>query len=159
MYLGEEEAWRRIRGAVSNVDSELDAILTALRRADLTTARARQPDLDASSEMVAEGISRAIDINVAAAATPIHQLWAARDVGRCPSRPLSCGLEGFCERLAAMPVLARAVEQGYEGTIDDGHLEHGDANPRPDGPHFPLNRAVYPPEPWPRDSSRGRRPR
>jgi hypothetical protein len=54
---------------VSNVDGDLDAILTALRRADPTTARARQPDLDASSEMVAEGISRAIDINVAAAAT------------------------------------------------------------------------------------------
>ncbi len=81
MYPGENEAWQRIRAAVERLDADLGAILGGLQRGEVVAARARQFDLDAAAEVVAESLSRGIDINVAAAATGAANIRMTRRRG------------------------------------------------------------------------------
>jgi len=81
MYPGENEAWQRTRAAIARLDTDLDAILGGLHQGDMVAARAAQFDLDAVAEVVADSLSRGIDINVAAAAGAAANIRMARKRG------------------------------------------------------------------------------
>ncbi len=67
-YPGEQAAWQRAKDALERTHTDLSSIIAALERDDLPAAKVVERHLDSSSEEAALALSRAIDVNVAAAA-------------------------------------------------------------------------------------------
>lgn len=80
VYPGEAQAWRQAEDALDALDRELSGIVASLENDDLEGARGRQERLDEETETVARALSRAIDVNVAAASR------LAADIGRSRRR-------------------------------------------------------------------------
>jgi signal transduction histidine kinase len=67
MYPRESDVWPSVAIALGQMDTDVDAILRALRAGDLAVASASADNLDGSSERVADRLTEAIEANVAEA--------------------------------------------------------------------------------------------
>src|SRR5581483_5249571 len=127
MYPGEKEAWQDIRAGVARLDTDFGTIMGGLQRGDVDAARANQSDLDAAAEVLAESLSRGIDINVAAAAagaasirmTRRHGLWWA--VGLDGAGTILAGFAAFLS-LRAARAHARAA-RSYQRAAEERAAE------------------------------------